>query len=1008
MPRLKKPWTLYPRNSAAPLDRKLFRNPTSEYRGAPFWSWNNRLDLPQLLRQIDALKTMGFGGFHIHSRTGLETEYLGEEYMRAVVACTKRAAKLKMLSWLYDEDRWPSGFAGGIVTKEEKFRARRLLWAAKPQTAQATLLASYEIALRDGRLHWYRRLSERSRAVVPNARKGGVRRWYAYLQTMPSDPWFNGQTNVDVFNCEAIERFIEVTHERFRDSLGEYFGTVIPAIFTDEPQFTKKMIFGSANEDRDLVLPFTTDFVETFQQTFGQDLLDHLPELFWNLPDDVPSVARYRYHDHTAERFASAFGDTIARWCASHGIGLTGHMLGERVLFSQTRGVGEAMRGMRAFHLPGIDILEDKMELTTAKQAQSLARQFNRPGVLSELYGVTNWDFDFVDHKAQGDWQAALGVTERVPHLAWVSMAGEAKRDYPASIGYQSPWFKEYLLIENHFARINTVMTRGQSKARVGVIHPIESYWLCFGAMEQNQPEMDQREREFRELPEWLLFGGFDFDYICERVGAGSMKYDAILVPNLRTIRSTILSYLERVAKRSGVVLFAGDIPTLVDGMPSQRPARLAKRCRRIQMDRRAILDALARFRGIEIRHNDGSPADSILHQFRIDGKDRHLFLCNTDRTRGRETRIRVRGIWNVELHDTMTGRSRPWHSIVERHETIIPWGFAPHGHLLLTLRSGKRKQVARSAARNWVETVRMPDPVRVTLSEPNVLLLDQASWQWNDEQRLGLEEILRIDDRLRDRLGVSRRSGRIMQPWADTSPAPILGTVRLRFTIKSEVTIDAPMLALEDAGSVEVALDGKRIAGSAIGWWVDEAIQTIALPPISADEHELTLTIPFSRKTNLEACYLLGDFGVTVAGRHARITSPVRELAFGDWTRQGLPFYAGNVTYHCALEGSGQPTMIEISKFRSPLLSVDLDDELAGKIAFAPFQLELGKPRGRHALNITAFGNRVNTFGALHNANENLTWFGPPAWRQTGASWSYEYQFKPMGILAAPMVFCR
>src|SRR5690606_6060831 len=154
-------------------------------------------------------------------------------------------------------------------------------------------------------------------------------------------------------------------------------------------------------------------------------------------------------------------------------------------LESQTHATGEAMRSLRAFQIPGIDMLCDNMELTTAKQAQSVAHQYGREGVLSELYGVTNWDFDFVGHKAQGDWQAALGVTVRVPHLAWVSMAGEAKRDYPASIFYQSPWFREYPLIEDHFARVNVAMTRGQPLVRVGVVHPIESYWLAYGPEEQ-------------------------------------------------------------------------------------------------------------------------------------------------------------------------------------------------------------------------------------------------------------------------------------------------------------------------------------------------------------------------------------------------------------------------------------------------------------------------------------------------------------------------------------------
>jgi len=188
-------------------------------------------------------------------------------------------------------------------------------------------------------------------------------------------------------------------------------------------------------------------------------------------------------------------------------------------------------------------------------------------------------------------------------------------------------------------------------------------------------------------------------------------------------------------------------------------------------------------------------------------------------------------------------------------------------------------------------------------------------------------------------------------------------------------------------------------------GWWVDEAIQTIQLPRISVGRHQLVLSIPFTRRTDVEWCYLLGDFGVAVSGREARITAPVRTLSFGDWTRQGLPFYAGNVTYHCTIDGNGHERLIEIAKFKNPLLSLDLDGKPAGKIAFAPFQLELGKLNSRHKLDITAYGNRVNAFGPVHNANEKLTWIGPAAWRQTGASWSYEYQLKPTGILAAPIV---
>src|SRR5688500_16511598 len=102
---------LYPASrSPARFDPAVFADPPAEYRGAPFWCWNTKLDREQLLRQIGIFKRMGFGGFHIHCRTGLATPYLGEEFMRLVRDCTAEAKRLGMRCWLYDEDRWPSGF----------------------------------------------------------------------------------------------------------------------------------------------------------------------------------------------------------------------------------------------------------------------------------------------------------------------------------------------------------------------------------------------------------------------------------------------------------------------------------------------------------------------------------------------------------------------------------------------------------------------------------------------------------------------------------------------------------------------------------------------------------------------------------------------------------------------------------------------------------------------------------------------------------------------------------
>lgn len=57
------------------------------------------------------LKMMGMGGSHLHCRTGMDIPYLSEEFMELVRYAHEKANQLGMLTWLYDEDRFPSGAA---------------------------------------------------------------------------------------------------------------------------------------------------------------------------------------------------------------------------------------------------------------------------------------------------------------------------------------------------------------------------------------------------------------------------------------------------------------------------------------------------------------------------------------------------------------------------------------------------------------------------------------------------------------------------------------------------------------------------------------------------------------------------------------------------------------------------------------------------------------------------------------------------------------------------------
>jgi hypothetical protein len=1023
---------LFPQSQSDALDLDLFRQPPAEYRGVPFWAWNSRLDLAQLLRQMRTFHQMGMGGFHIHARTGLATPYLGDEFMAMVKGCVEAAKAQGLFVWLYDEDRWPSGAAGGLVTQDPRYRARHLLLTARPYRGQpappqftslahgqrnenGTLLARYQVVLRRGMLASYRRLA----ADEPPSATGTV--WYAYAETAIPSPWFNNQTYVDILNPAAIAAFITVTHERYRAVVGNEFGRTIPAIFTDEPQFTHKRGLRYAEDTSDVILPFTDDLFETYAATYHERLEDSLPEVIWNLPNGRASLTRYRFHDHICERFTAASVDQLGAWCDEHDLVLTGHMMEEPTLQSQTAALGEAMRAYRSFQLPGIDMLCDRRELNTAKQAQSAARQYGRPGVASELYGVTNWDFDFVGHKAQGDWQAALGVTVRVPHLTWVSMAGEAKRDYPASIGYQSPWYQRYALIEDHFARLNTVLTRGTPVVHVGVIHPIESFWLCYGPLDQSAAERAERETAFAQLTGWLLFGQIDFDFIAESLlpelcpaqasaplTVGQCAYDVIVVPSLRTIRATTLQRLEAFHAAGGQLIFAGEIPSLVDVVPSERAQVLAAQANSIPLSQRAILDAVEEVREIGVMTATGARATTVLTQLRSDGPTRYALLCQTDRQHELpDMRVQFAGTWHVTELDTPSGEVHRLPSSHRNGTTTIVTSLPAHGSLLVCLSPTPSTAPVLPAPRKWREQSRLGDPVPVRLAEPNVLLLDRAAYCLDDGEWQPEDDILRLDNRLRTALNYPLRYEAVAQPWTHPAGAAPRHRLHLHFSFMSEIALAGVELALEHGTFMALALDGQPIAAVVSGWYVDEAIGRIALPPMETGAHTLDVTLPYGPLTDVEACYLLGDFGVRVYGRHAAITSPVRNLAFGDWTRQGLAFYGGSVTYQAILQAPELATYaLHIPHFAAPLLDVVVDGQPPAPLAFAPYTQEVGSlAQGMHTVDITTYGNRVNTFGSLHHPPEHAAWYGPNIWRTEGDEWTDEYQLRPQGILSAPHV---
>ena len=492
----------------------------------------------------------------------------------------------------------------------------------------------------------------------------------------------------------------------------------------------------------------------------------------------------------------------------------------------------------------------------------------------------------------------------------------------------------------------------------------------------------------------------------------GHSSYDAIILPSLRTIRSTTLDALEEFTAQGGKVIVAGSAPHLVDVEPSSRGESLGA-CN-VPFSKTAILGELEALRDIRIILESGAMADSLLYQMRIDDDERYVFICNTDRKYARQARIDLRGEWSVAVLDSLSGAQHCISAETRGGWTRLQHRFEGCGSLLLRLQPASNVGEAASYSRleqiNWEVAGELRD-CSVSLSEPNVLLLDMVRYRIDDETAWSdIEEILRTDNIARGRLGLPVRQDNLAQPYRVKKTTP-RHTIHLLYEIDVAVssTIQGAQLALEGAEDTHIELDGQAVPSKTTGWWVDEAIKTVALPDIDGGRHRLILSIPFGERTNLERVYILGQFGVDLRGRDASIADlELSKLKIGDYTHQGLPFYAGDVHYDFALDGKRR-TAIQVPNFGAPLLRVELNGQPAGqgKIAFQPHVLDLGdlEPCKTHALRITAVGNRDHAFGAVHLPDGLTKWYGPDAWRTNGDKWAYEYTTRPMGLLTAPRI---
>lgn len=409
------------------------RNPPEEFTPIPFWFINDSLSEDELKRQLRDFTDKGVNGVVVHPRIGMEEDlvYLGDDYFFYMKVIVEEAARLGMKVVLYDEGMYPSGSCHGeVVRQNPAFKARGIRLGTPGETR-----------------------------IVIEETMGTIRG----IHFGEDDGEDGAPLAADILNPDAVDLFIELTHDRYYQELSPYFGTTIIGFFTDEPSATGR----NTSQYRPYYDGLEEDLIKA-----GYSLEDLVP-LFEEESKET-SELKLTYQRLIRERFCEVYYKKLYDWCEKHGLSLMGHPetsddVDEQVYF-HIPGQDLIMRRVSPEHgsLTGIDSVQ-------AKTASDVARLLGRRRNSNECFGVcsTNqhsWHLPADDMKWFIDWLAVRGTNLFIPHAFYYSIDGERRNERPPDVGPHSIWWPHYKRISNYMKRLSYLMTDSDNPAKIAVI----------------------------------------------------------------------------------------------------------------------------------------------------------------------------------------------------------------------------------------------------------------------------------------------------------------------------------------------------------------------------------------------------------------------------------------------------------------------------------------------------------------------------------------------------------
>lgn len=984
----------------------LFADPPSDYRSAPLWDWNTQITREGIDLHLEKFKEAGIGGVFVHPRPGLITEYLSEEWFELFNYTVQKGKELGMNVWIYDENSYPSGFAGGHVPAEmpESWNQGSGLKLEIQEVFQPDS-AHYEVILKkeaqgftDITATFHEEIGE----------KGP---YYLFGKTYPpTSYWYGGFTYVDLLQKGVTEKFMEITMERgYEKYSASDFGQTVKGIFTDEPNLEAAM-------DRGTLIRWTPDLWDAFMERWGYDLRVNLPSLVFETGDW--KKVRHDYYELILELFIERWAEPWYWYCEDRGLDWTGHYWEHGWPFP-THGFDEA-----AFYIwhqqPGVDMLGNELvprgmggQFGNTRAVRELASAANQGGhlrTLSETYGGGGWEMNFAAYKQLADWQGVLGVNFVNQHLSYFTLRGVRKFDYPPSFTYHEPWWDNYSLLGDYIGRISLAGSSGEQFNEILVLQPNTTAWMYFSRKLKN-PNMDTIQKRFKTFVWQLERNHYEYDlgseHVIKSLGSvsgnhlkvGNREYNVVVIPaTMENLDCTTTQLMDEFLAGGGkIVSFASNIPFL-DGAKSDAVNDLLRR----EPDQCLFVKDISdpRFKQLFAREDfvikeDDSHSGELYHQRRILEDGQLLMLVNSSADQSAYATIEAQGKSVINL-DPVTGviSQIPAESVDNRVSFRVD--LPPVGSSIYFISEGNSSLPFIKTTGSGGTPVASNDEVAVFAEQDNILVLNYLNLS---SGALELEDSYFMDALL----ALYESHGFEMgNPWQhkiqyrqdyvdrDTFPDGSGFSASYFFTIGKEIdqlSINEIKAVVEGHELWDVYINGELVQKEDGSYWIDKDFHYFPVGKfLKAGENILTLKSPkMSLYAELMPVYLTGPFLVRPLDRGFEITGGKLE-SLGSWKEQGYPFYSQKVSYsrHFQIEDPEQEYALHLEGWNGTTAEVHVNGEKAGQICWPPHTLNVGHQlkKGDNEITVKVVGSLKNTFGHFYRTQSS--WInGPGDWNQ-------------------------